>query len=116
MADFKDHFSGHSADYHKYRPHYPDELFDFIKGQISSTNNAWDVGTGNGQCAVKLADFMDAVLATDPSANQIKNARAHGKVRYHVSAAEACPVGLNEFDLITVAQAMHWFDLEKFFN
>ncbi len=116
MQTFKDHFSGHSADYQRYRPHYPDELFRFLAESSREHNTAWDAGTGNGQGAVRLADYFTDVLATDPSANQIADAIPHPRVTYHVSRAEQCPAASHSLDLITVAQALHWFDFDAFFS
>jgi ubiquinone/menaquinone biosynthesis C-methylase UbiE len=116
MSDFKDHFSGHSSNYQKYRPGYPKELFSYLNTLCEENKYAWDVGTGNGQCALALAAHFDAVLATDPSENQIRDAVRHDKIQYDVSPAEKCPEPDHSFDLITVAQALHWFDIDKFFN
>lgn len=116
MSDFKDHFSGHSSNYQKYRPRYPKELFAYLDTLCENNKHAWDVGTGNGQCALVLAEHFDAVLATDPSENQISDAVRHDKIKYDVSPAEKCPAADHVFDLITVAQALHWFDFDKFFN
>lgn len=116
MNTFKDHFSGHSTAYRKYRPDYPDEMYKYLSGLCEGHDKAWDAGTGNGQCAIKLAGYFDQVLATDPSANQIADALPHDKVTYHVSRAEKCPADNLSFDLISVAQALHWFDFPLFFE
>ncbi|MEQ6122175.1 class I SAM-dependent methyltransferase [Reichenbachiella sp. MALMAid0571] len=116
METFKDHFSGHSSSYQKYRPAYPVELYQYISGLCEEHDRAWDAGTGNGQCALRLVDYFDHVLATDPSANQIKNAVLHNRIKYHVSRAENCPVSDSSMDLVTVAQAIHWFDFDLFFK
>src|SRR5436190_651141 len=116
MATFKDHFSGHAADYAKFRPRYPDQLFDYLAGIAPDRAAAWDCGTGNGQAAVALAERFNHVLATDASAEQIANAAPHRRVTYRVATAEASGIESSSIDLITVAQALHWFDLEKFYS
>jgi hypothetical protein len=73
---FKDHFSRQAADYAKFRPHYPQELFDYLGGIAPSRQLAWDCGTGNGQAAVGLASVLERVIATDASEKQITNARS----------------------------------------
>jgi SAM-dependent methyltransferase len=108
---FKDHFSGHADRYTRYRPHYPTELFQFLAEVAPQRTAAWDAGTGNGQAAVRLAEFFDTVFGSDPSARQIEQAFAHPGVR----AAESCPLPDDSIDLVTVAQAAHWFDLERFY-
>ena len=111
---FKDHFSGHAADYARARPHYPDALFDWLAAQCERRALAWDAGCGNGQAAIALAERFDAVFASDPSAEQIAAATAHAKVRYAVEPAEHCALADGSVDLVTVAQAMHWFDVAAF--
>lgn len=76
---------------------------------------AWDCGTGNGQAAVSLAGHFERVHATDASAEQIAHALPHPKVDYCVESAEQVSLDSGSVDLVTVAQAVHWFDLDKFF-
>jgi SAM-dependent methyltransferase len=112
---FKDHFSTQAADYAKFRPSYPQELFDYLGTIAPSRNLAWDCGTGNGQAAVRLASFFDRVIATDASEKQISNAQAHERVQYRVAPAETSGLESGTVDLIMVAQALHWFDLDRFY-
>ena len=115
MTTFKDNFSKHAEIYLKFRPTYPPELYDFLSGLTSGHNLAWDCGTGNGQSAIKIADHYEQVYASDPSKEQIRNAIPHERIIYKVENAET-PGSLedNSVDLITVAQAVHWFDFGKF--
>jgi SAM-dependent methyltransferase len=117
MNTFKDNFSKQAEVYAKFRPTYPKELFEFFKGLTSEHEFAWDCGTGNGQSAINLTDFYEKVYATDPSQEQIKNAIPHERIVYKVESAEN-PSALedNSVDLITVAQAVHWFDFDKFYG
>ena len=115
MSGFKDHFSGHAADYRAFRPTYPPELFAFLAGACAGHDLAWDCGTGSGQAAVPLAAHFARVFATDASAEQVKNAEAHPKVEYAVAPAEACPLPDGIVDLVLVAQALHWFDHDRFY-
>lgn len=111
----KDNFSRQADVYAKYRPHYPPELFDFIIQKIPVKENAWDCATGNGQTARVLADYFKNVFATDISQKQIDNAFKTGNIHYSVQPAEQTDFSDNTFDLITVSQALHWFDFEKFY-
>lgn len=113
---FKDHFSGHADDYRRFRPTYPDALFGFLAELAPSTRLAWDCGTGNGQAAIALAGLFDEVVATDASAEQIERARGPDNVRFGVAAAETSGLPSDSVDLITVAQAFHWFDQPRFFD
>jgi len=112
---FKDHFSKQAADYAKFRPRYPPELFEYLGGIAPSRQLAWDCGTGNGQAAVGLASVFDHVIATDASEKQIKNAERHGRVNYRVAPAEDSGIDSEAIDLIMIAQALHWFDLDRFY-
>lgn len=114
--NFKDHFSRHAGDYVRYRPEYPDSLFDFLGKAVNHHELAWDSGTGNGQAARGLAAHFYRVIATDPSAEQIHHAVPHEKITYLVAAAEHSEIPSHSVDLITVAQAVHWFDLPRFYQ
>jgi SAM-dependent methyltransferase len=113
--NFKDHFSKQAADYAIFRPGYPQELFDYIGSIAPSRQLAWDCGTGSGQAAVGLALVFDRVIATDASKKQIANAQEHGHVEYRVAPAENSGIQTGAIDLIMVAQALHWFDLDRFY-
>ena len=112
--NFKDHFSGHASLYRDARPHYPEALFDWIAGQAPSRDCAWDAGCGNGQASVALARSFGRVIGTDPSAQQIENAERHPRVEYRVESGEHTSIADHSADAITVAQALHWFDLPRF--
>jgi SAM-dependent methyltransferase len=112
---FKDHFSKQAAGYAKFRPRYPQQLFDFLGSIAPSRQLAWDCATGNGQAAVGLASVFDRVIATDASEKQIANAQSHEIVEYRIGPAENSGLGSETIDLIMVAQALHWFDLDRFY-
>lgn len=115
MSGFKDHFSGYAADYRQFRPTYPPELFALLASVAPAHELAWDCGTGSGQAAVPLADHFARVFATDASAEQIAHAGPHPRVEYAVAPAEACPLPDACADLVTVAQALHWFEHDRFY-
>ncbi len=111
---FKDHFSERSDNYARYRPQYPAELFAAIRTHCPEPELALDCATGNGQLAVDLAAFCKRVIATDASAEQIAAAAQHPRVRYRVATAEETGLSDKSVDLLTVGQALHWFDHERF--
>jgi ubiquinone/menaquinone biosynthesis C-methylase UbiE len=113
---FKDHFSGHAGAYAAARPTYPPALFDWIASVCEGRWLAWDVGCGNGQAALALAERFDRVIATDPSAAQIAEAIPRTNVEYRVERAEASTLAAGSADLVTVAQALHWLELDAFFG
>ena len=112
---FQDHFSRQARGYTQFRPRYPRELFQYLDSLVERRQRAWDCGCGNGQAAADLAETFDEVIATDPSARQIAEAEPMPRVTYLVATAEDCPLESQSVDLITVAQALHWFDLPRFY-
>ncbi|EFC46716.1 predicted protein [Naegleria gruberi] len=133
--------SSHTEMYAKYRPTYPDELFEQIVALNCSKDqkklNILDVGCGSGQASFSLAKYAKLLVGVDPSENQIKQA----KQKESQSNIQGCKfdfiVGTdvnllecvnqlesfhqsttceNQFDLIVVAQSLHWFNFETFFN
>src|SRR3954469_4766386 len=113
---FKDHFSEQAAEYAKFRPTYPVALFEYLASLVASRKLAWDCATGSGQAAIALARHFDLVIATDASAKQIRNAERAERVHYRVAPAESSGIESKSVDLVTVAQALHWFDLPKFYE
>lgn len=111
----KDNFSSRSDEYARFRPGYPPQLFDFLLDLCKNFDCAWDCATGNGQIAATLAEHFQQVEASDISENQLKNAIQKPNIRYRVEAAESPSFPTNSFDLVTVGQAAHWFDFEKFY-
>jgi len=113
---FEDHFSTQSGLYAQYRPTYPDTLYAYLASIAPAHSLVWDCGTGNGQAAIGLAKYFEKVYATDASAEQIAHAYANEKVEYHVESAELTGLESASVDLVTVAQAVHWFDFDKFYD
>ncbi len=115
--NFKDHFSVQAQDYALFRPDYPPELFANLAAALPADrrNLAWDCATGNGQAAAGLAPYFERVIASDASAKQIQSARSLPNVVFQVFPAEAPLIADGSADLITVAQALHWFDLDRFY-
>jgi SAM-dependent methyltransferase len=113
---FKDYFSKQSSDYARYRPLYPKTLFEYLSGLASDHTAAWDCGTGNGQVALGLTDCFQQVFASDASPQQIEQAVRHERIEYFVSLAESTQLPSASVNLITVGQAFHWFDAERFYR
>src|SRR5258708_23839404 len=112
---FKDHFSRQAADYAKFRPGYPREIFAYLGSIAPIRQLAWECGTGNGEAAVGLVSVFDRVIATDASEKQIANAEPHERVAYRAAPAENSGIESATLDLVMVAQALHWFDLNRFY-
>jgi len=115
QPDFKDHFSGVASAYAAHRPTYPAAVIDYLADQAAHRDLAWDAGCGSGQLSTLLAARFDRVIATDPSAAQIAQARPHQGVEYWQSSAEASGLDAASADLAVAAQAAHWFDLPRYY-
>lgn len=113
---FKDHFSSRSQDYAAYRPTYPPELAAFIAAIAPSRQCVWDCGCGNGQLSRLLAHEFESVIATDPSPEQLSKAGVDPKIDYLCEPAEKTSQADGSVDVVTVAQAAHWFDLDTFYK
>jgi SAM-dependent methyltransferase len=114
-GSFQDHFSDVAAAYAAYRPSYPPALVDFLARLAPARRLAWDAGCGSGQLSLLLAGHFEQVVATDASPEQIARATAHPKVEYRCARAEASGLPERVADLVTAAQAAHWFDLPAYF-
>lgn len=115
MNDFPRPFSKQAAAYRRFQPAYPDELFAYLRTLCTEHRLAWDCGTGNGQSAANLTNYFERIIATDPSEQQIQNAIVHPRITYKVEKAEQPSLQTASADLVTIAQALHWFELDKFY-
>jgi SAM-dependent methyltransferase len=114
-SEFKDYFSDEARAYAAFRPRYPEGLFAWLADLAPERRLAWDAGTGSGQAAVGLAAHFERVIATDASAAQLANARPHPRVEYRRAVAGESGIAARSVDLVTVAQALHWFDRPRFY-
>ena len=89
-------------------------MIDFLIALTENQDACWDCGTGNGQFAVQLAGSFQKIFATDISQKQLDNATPKSNVDYSLQSAEQTNFPGQHFDLITVAQAAHWFDFDLF--
>jgi hypothetical protein len=112
----KDNFSTQSEAYAKFRPVYPRELYEVLYRHVNRFERAWDCGTGNGQVAQELARRFKEVQATDISQEQLDKAAKADNITYRVQAAETADFPSDHFDLITVGQAIHWFDHRRWYE
>jgi len=115
MPSFKDHFSRQAAAYSRYRPAYPPELIAHVASLAPSRGLAIDCATGSGQAAVALARHFERVIAVDGSVSQIIRALPAAGVQYVAGLAERLPLRAGCAELVTAAQAAHWFDFERFY-
>lgn len=112
---FADHFSLQSKTYAEFRPEYPPAVFAWLSGLCKGHDLCWDVATGNGQAAKELTRFFSRVYASDASEKQIAQSAPRDNIHYAVEPAEKSSLEMHSADLITVAQAIHWFDHARFY-
>ena len=112
---FTDHFAQVAAHYASHRPTYPSALFRWLAEQAPARRLAWDCATGTGQAALGLAEYFEQVWATDASRSQIEAAAPCPGVQYHTAPSDDSGLPDHAADLVTVAQALHWFDLDRFY-
>ncbi|MEL6462642.1 MAG: class I SAM-dependent methyltransferase [Cyanobacteria bacterium J06558_2] len=109
-------FSFQADKYAAFRPQYPHQLYQYLVSVCRQRQQAWDCATGSGQCAIVLAEYFEQVHGTDISEAQIKYATPHQRIEYLLQAAEKTNFTDGQFDMITVAQAVHWFNLDEFWT
>jgi SAM-dependent methyltransferase len=115
VKPYADHFSKVAADYAARRPRYPPQLFRYLASLAPSHHLAWDCAAGTGQATIPLADWFERVVGTDASSAMVAQADPHPKVEYRVEPAERSGLPDRSVDLVTVAQALHWLQLDAFY-
>ena len=116
MTTSRDHFSAVAPSYAAYRPRYPSALFDFLADRAPARTLAWDCACGNGQASIDLVERFERVIATDSSEAQIAQAPSHPGIEWRVAPCERSGIAEATCDLVTVAQALHWLDIDAFFR
>ncbi|HEX9138988.1 MAG TPA: class I SAM-dependent methyltransferase, partial [Steroidobacteraceae bacterium] len=111
----QDHFSACATQYADFRPRYPQALYHWLAVTAPAHSRAWDCACGSGQASADLARYFDEVIATDLSAAQLRQAKPDLRISYRVAVAEDSGLPAAHFDLVCVAQALHWFDCERFY-
>ncbi len=110
-----DHFSSVASQYAAFRPRYPAALYQWLAATAPGCDCVWDCACGSGQASLDLAAHFHTVIGTDLSAGQLAQAAAHERISYRVALAEQSGLASGSCDLVTVAQALHWFDLPRFY-
>ena len=115
-----DKFSSKAQIYAKYRPSYPAEFIDYLYNEacFSDKSTIADIGSGTGILSRLLLEKGSAVYCVEPNKDMRKLASDNlsefsGYIPIS-STAEKTSLSDKSIDYITVAQAFHWFDAEKF--
>lgn len=121
--------AAHAASYAAFRPTYPSTLLEAISTFItahsgSGFNTAVDVACGSGQGTFYLTQLFNRVVGIDVSKAQVENAQAKCKqiqipenksVEFHIGSSSSIPLGPSSVDLVSCAQAWHWFEPNSFY-
>lgn len=116
MKSFSDYFAPVANQYAQHRPHYPDALFDYLATLAKPDAVVWDCAAGSGQATMGLAERFARVIATDASFAQLVQAPRHPRVQYWAARAELSGLSDASVNLVTIAQALHWFDFDRFYQ
>lgn len=114
--EYVSHFNQGTEQYLLCRPDYPDDLFDYLAQLVKPEVTVWDCGTGNGQAAKALAERFSKVIATDINQAQLDVATRVSNIDYIWTPAENTPIKSDSIGLVTVAQALHWFNFPLFYQ
>lgn len=105
-------FTDRVSDYVKFRPAYPIAAVDGVLAGLPSPCDAADVGAGTGIFARMLGDRGVRAIAIEPNAAMREAARVHPSVEMRSGRAESTGLAEASVDLVTCAQAFHWFDAD----
>lgn len=109
-------FSAVAGEYARWRPSYPDELFAYLSSICRGHERAWDCGAGSGQASLPLTRSFRQVIATDQSLAMLSRAPRVPRILPCVTTAEHSAIRGESVDLVTVAQALHWFQVQPFYE
>jgi SAM-dependent methyltransferase len=117
MAQRARSFDAWALDYDRYRPTYPQSMFDHIAARLSLTADARvaDLGAGTGKAARQMARRGWQVIAIEPGEGMLEVLRARAKseglaIDARLASAEETGLPDASVELATAAQAYHWFD------
>jgi ubiquinone/menaquinone biosynthesis C-methylase UbiE len=117
---YKNYFTPKTAAerYAKGRPHFHRFVIEKIKNFLALKQNlsfVLDVGCGTGLSTATLKTIAERVVGIDVSFEMLQQAAKTQGIEYFLAAAENLPFGAAKFDLITISQAIHWVNKQKFF-
>lgn len=113
-----DNFTNKAEAYAKGRPGYPKEAIDKIRELASKETVFADIGAGTGKFTKELAEYGYHIYAVEPNADMrkqlINTLKPYDNVKIIEGTAETTTLPNHSVDILTVAHALHWFDLEAF--
>ncbi|WP_338452709.1 class I SAM-dependent methyltransferase [Niallia oryzisoli] len=115
-----DKFTDKAEVYAKYRPSYPLEYIEYLISEAGLNEDCMiaDIGSGTGILSRQLLEMGFSVIGVEPNDHMrtvaeqtIKPNSCFISVK---ATAEHTTINDHSLDLVTVAQAFHWFDMEPF--
>ena len=119
MINNIDKFTDKATIYRKYRPKYPLEIIGYLIASVNLQKDSTiaDIGCGTGILTKELVDYGFKTIGIEPNKSMYNEAKKYLQ-NYNCqlinASAEDTTLKDNSVDLITVAQALHWFNLDKF--
>lgn len=110
----RNEFNNKAKDYANGRPTYPKEILDkLIELGIDKNSNIADIGAGTGLFTNMLCELGSNIFAIEPNLEMINECKEYcdySNIRFICAPAEKTTLEDNSIDMITIAQAFHWFD------
>lgn len=112
-----DRFAGKAQDYQEYRPRYPRKILELLANECGVTRNSTiaDIASGTGLCAEIFLENGNPLTAVEPNGEMRAICsllcRKYPNLKVMDGTAESTGLASASVDLLTAAQAMHWFDL-----
>ena len=119
VQDSTRRFSSRVGNYVRYRPGYPSAVLDLLKNEcgLSAASVIADIASGTGIFTRMLLENGNRVYGVEPNADMRQAGeeflRAYPRFTSVAGTAEATTLDDHSVDLVTAAQAAHWFDREK---
>ena len=114
-------FKGTAPYYARYRPPYPDFLFDYIRDRflLDGSGRLLDLGCGTGQIAIPLAKYFEEVVAMDSEPGMLEQGKklaaslGTGNITWSEGSSYDLSEKLGKFRLVTIGKAFHWMGREE---
>jgi SAM-dependent methyltransferase len=119
MADPFTRFTTRVENYAKFRPRYPDLIVDLLTTGcgLTQTSVIADVGSGTGILSEMFLRNGNTVFSVEPNLQMRKSAESqlssYTRFKSINGAAEATTLESNSIDIVTAAQAFHWFERNR---
>lgn len=117
-VDSKKFYFGKQEDYSKYRPTYPNELFEFLQKEYKISNKTIaELGAGTGKFSFIACDYCKKLYYIEPNIDMLNKGKEYCKNKNNIifinASAENTTLSENSVDIIFAVQSFHWFNKEE---